>query len=358
MSWPTDAAEHASARIQVVSSTTTTVLKTSLPYSPVARYVNHWLNTVTAEQILFDFGVAVLLYSLIQKIRNPSETASHAHEDAHGWDAPWLTLDLAALYGLFRLAHEQGWRQTPFLMHKVIQEHWNLPHRPWLRRLLGMGIIPLYIQDGGMDFELPRYQQAKQRAYIEFVVPYRSIDARMEEFIQRVIDSRVEDKKFRDHNFAVLLRYSPPTRGGRLFYSEANPPLSENRPFTVSAQSVVKWLLPFLPDKVLRKGLPDAIVRQGNKHIGPSLALYVKGPNASKVTILERLQSILIRVEAQHYGICEIDAYLYGIAQEVGLTVQWPEDNCQRAAEEELARCGLPISGPDTPEAVSEQKFW
>ncbi|KAH7381464.1 hypothetical protein DE146DRAFT_598489, partial [Phaeosphaeria sp. MPI-PUGE-AT-0046c] len=274
---------------------------------------------------------------------------------------PWLTLDWAALYGLFRIAHQDNWRQTPFWQHRVIQEHWNQPHRPWLRRLLAMGIMPLYMQDGGIDlhhvnftrfgwkkefpyFALPRYQQAKQRAYIEFVVPYRSIDARMEEFIQRLIDNRVEDALFSHDNFAVLLRYSPPTRGGRLFYSGKTPPLPEDWPFTIGAQSRIKWLLPFLPDKVLKKGMPNEIL-EGNKDIGPSLALYVKGPNAAKVTLLERTKSVLIRVEAQHYGICELGTYLYSVAREVGLTVQWPEEDCQRAAEEELARCALPIGG-------------
>ena len=376
MTFHTGSAENATPTIEVISSTTKTVLGgTPVPNTTFAHQIHQLFNTVTAEQIIYAIGLPILLYFLICRFRTAGRPSKSQDNDALDWDRPWLTLDFEALYGLFRLAHDSEWRNTPFVRSKNVQQIWNDPHRPWLRRLLSMGIMPLYIQDGGLDlhyvnfsrfewkkqfpyFTLPRYQQAKQRAYIEFVVPYRSIDARTEEFIQTIIDSGMEDELYRSNNFTVMVRCSPPTRGGRLFYSEENPPLAEDRPLIIGAQSQIKWLLPFLPDEVLRAGCPDEIVQEGIKDVGPSLALYVKGPNASKVTLLEGTKSMLVRVEAKHYGICELDAYLYGVAQDVGLTEQWSEDDCQFAAEEELEICGLPIGGPQRPETESTWSVW
>jgi hypothetical protein len=65
-----------------------------------------------------------------------------------------------------------------------------MSNRPWLRRLLELGVIPPFIQDGGINthrvnftrfgwttrfpwVKVPIYQQGKRRAYFEFLFRFR-----------------------------------------------------------------------------------------------------------------------------------------------------------------------------------------
>jgi hypothetical protein len=73
------------------------------------------------------------------------------HKKHKAWEKPWLTKDWETLYGLIWLSNQRQWNFTPFWLGKNVQRHWHLSDRPWLSQLLGMGVIPLFIQDGGMD---------------------------------------------------------------------------------------------------------------------------------------------------------------------------------------------------------------
>jgi hypothetical protein len=118
------------------------------------------------------------------------------------WDQAWQTNSWPALYGLVRLSFDNNWTdiRTPFTWQKSILRIWHQPNRPWLGRLLAMGIIPLTIQDGGIStyrvpanrfltwksgaanwFGWPMYVQSKKRACFEFIVPRTYMTARRRE---------------------------------------------------------------------------------------------------------------------------------------------------------------------------------
>tara|TARA_R110002003_G_scaffold3_13_gene67 strand:+ start:12865 stop:13584 length:720 start_codon:yes stop_codon:yes gene_type:complete len=226
-----------------------------------------------------------------------------------------------------------------------------------MKRLLAMGVIPLYIQDGGMEqsrvnftgfgrseqfpyFTWPRFHQSKKRAYFEFLVPYPRESQKRMEFLQEIIQNRVQDdvvneQVVRDNSYGVTVRFSPPDRGA-IYYSIDNPPCPEERPFEVGTQSAMEPLVPFKRDEVLRKGYAQRC---------HTIAYFIQALDPSKVPLLRHADTILVRLEAKHYGLYEVDHFVFSIAQDVGLPVQWPEVQCREAAVEELNRCRLPVDG-------------
>lgn len=351
----------ASATVTVVATTTETVIDVNGPHDRHSEPSHDQVLDLFRPQhvyLLLLFSIPVIWYlAWVQKTRLSAQKADE--DDAfHEWEEPWLTNDWATLYGLIRLSNDNQWPHTPLWLYKEIQHHWHDPDRPWLKRLLALGIIPLFIQDGGTNthytnytgfgwkkdfpyFTTPKWQQGKRRAFFEFLVPYPSGSAKMRQFVESIINNRGEeeigdDEVVRDNSYAVVLRESPPDRGGQIRYSERNRPAPEDRPLEVGAKSALKPLLPFMTDEVLRKGYGVRI---------NCLSAFMRGFHPEKIPLLRHAPTEIIRVEAYHYGACELDAFVFGLAQQAGLEVQWPEERCREAALMELEQCGLPVDG-------------
>jgi hypothetical protein len=351
----------ASASAAVVVFTTETVVDVIAPHDRQSEPSHdHPLSPFTLQHVhlLLLFGTPLIWYlAWVQKARLSAQKAEE--DDAlHDWEEPWLTNDWATLYGLIRLSNDNQWPHSPLCLNKDIQHHWYHPDRPWLKRLLALGTVPLFIQDGGMDthytnytgfgrkkefpyFTTPKWQQGKRRAFFEFLVPYPNGSAKMRQFLDSIINNRAEEEidgnqVVRDNSYAVTVRESPPDRGGKILYSKENRPAPEERPLEVGAQSALKPLLPFMSDEVLRKGYGVRI---------NCLSTYMRGFHPEKVPLLRHAPARLVRVEAYHYGACELDGFVFGLAQKVGLGVQWPEGRCREAALMELEQCGLPVDG-------------
>jgi hypothetical protein len=52
---------------------------------------------------------------------------------------------------------------------------------------------------------------------------------------------------------------------------------------------------------------------------------------------------LFVRVEAGHWGYVELDHFVLGAVQDVGMEVRWVGDVCEQRAMEEIERCGLEL---------------
>ncbi|KAH7069680.1 hypothetical protein BKA63DRAFT_535860 [Paraphoma chrysanthemicola] len=273
------------------------------------------------------------------------------------WERPWKTSDWPTLFGLIGLANDNRWEQTPLWFYKSMHEKWHQHNRPWMKRLLAMGVIPLYIQDGGMEqyrvnfsgfglkkrfpyFTWPRYIQSKKRAYFEFIIPYCDQNQDRLDFLQEIIVNRTQqvtgyEQAVRDNSYGVTVRIAPPGRGA-IYYSIPNPPCLQERPFEIGAQSALELFVPFKRDTVLKRAFAERC---------NAMAYFFRDCDASRIPLLQHADTILVRLEAKHYGSCELDTYVYSVAERVGLPILWPEVECREAAVKELELCGLPADG-------------
>ncbi|KAF1829162.1 hypothetical protein BDW02DRAFT_510641 [Decorospora gaudefroyi] len=248
-----------------------------------------------------------------------------------------------ALYGLITIAHQNASMHIPFRTKYIrsIQERWNEPKRFALQNLVERGIIPLYIQDGGVSTEeiaswgwsttfpyikLPISRQAKKRAYFDFVVPH----PQRKEALDFV---RLLTRKGHEFGFSVT-RIDPFTSTVRGGFGKSNPPYKGKRfPFSVGAESRLEILLPFLPDKLLVQAHEERIHQ---------LQYYFKGLDTRHIPLLHHSLTSIIRVEAGNWGYVELDVFVYGCAQDAGMQNEWDTNRAWEAANRELERCGLP----------------
>jgi hypothetical protein len=343
------------------ATVTETVIDIIAPHdraSEPSRDQSHNSPPLQNVYLLLLLGIPLVWYlAWVQKAHLPAKKAEKKAE-LQEWEEPWLTNDWATLFGLIRLSNDNEWRHTPFWYYKDIQLQWHHPDRPWLKRLLALGIIPLFIQDGGIDtyhthysqfsrtktfpyFTTPRWQQGKRRAFFDFLIPHPGGSVKMHQFVDSVINNRSEadigdNPVVRDNSYAVTIRDSPPDRGGSILYSEQNHPAPEDRPFEVGAKSVLKLFLPFMSDEDLKKEYGVW---------ANCLSYYMRSFRPESVPLLRHAPIKIVRVESYHYGACELDAFVFGLAQEAGLEVEWPEGRCREAALTELEQCGLPVDG-------------
>jgi hypothetical protein len=294
----------------------------------------------------------VWLYANLQSERN-AEQAAAIDLETRIWRHPWLTTDWEVLYGLIGLANDNKWTsRTPFHGYPRLYPVWHAHNRPWCKRLLAMGIIPLFVQDGGMCtyrrplrgcsrtskfpwFKTPLYQQGKRRAYMEFLIPHPEAEPKRMQFLNSLLQNR--DGPCESHqstfSYGVAVRFGP---NGPAFTSDTNPPEHEDLPFEVGASSWLGPLVPFKRDSVLEGG--------HGKHVN-GLENYVRRYDVSKVPLLQHAPTVLVRMEAKHFAPEELDHFVFALAQEAGLDVQWPELLCREAAIAEIERFGLPTDG-------------
>jgi len=270
--------------------------------------------------------------------------------DLRIWRQVWRTDCWATLYGLIGLANDNKWTDNnPFWGYPRVYPVWQAHNRPWCKRLLALGIIPLFVQDGGMStyrvpltgwrwsryfpfFKWPRYAQGKKRAYMEFLVPYPD-EGRMAEFLDELWDNRQvrEEMVCEQKTFGVVARYGPPDNG-RIEVSRLNPPLGAHIPLEVGASSWFEPLLPFKWDRALKKGFGNDV---------SSFSHYVRDGDLLRVPLLKYVPHVVVRLEAKHFGPQELDHFVFAIAQENGLHVKWPGVYCREMALAEINRWGL-----------------
>jgi hypothetical protein len=217
--------------------------------------------------------------------------------------------------------------------------------------LLERGVIPLRIQDGGVTttqiatweltatfpfIEIPRYQQSKSRAYFEFLIPHPEDRAREVAALMGVLGEN-------------QLCYGISTRGHdderMMTYEDAGELHGESRssrdfPMSVGAEACCEVLLPFLPDQEVHRGKGgrvdrlDAYMRESTEETEDV---------GGRVPLLGLNSWVILRVEAGHWGYVELDHFVLGAVQDVGMEVRWVGDVCEQRAMKEIERCGLEV---------------
>jgi hypothetical protein len=278
------------------------------------------------------------------------------------YEVPWATPRWLTLYGLLAMTYSISDMPCPFERDYVtsIQKRFNNPKRFALKRLLEKGIIPLHIRDGGITtrkrqswalsstfpwIKLPLYEQTKRRAYFDFIVPHTE-RPEVKAFVRLV---NMENQ----HQYAFSFAQEVP-RSGRDDRCQRGKGSGAGRayqgdefPLAVGAWSPSKIFLPLRPDRVL--------VPAGDEKVG-YVRKYVRGRRADTVPLLKMTSTIVIRVEAGHWGYVELEDFVLYAAQEARLPTAFPIHASWEAAERELRRCGIPtgVYFEPRPEAAEE----
>lgn len=199
-------------------------------------------------------------------------------------------------------------------------------------------------------FDWPVYVQSKKRASFEFLLPRPDADRQQENFVLAMDKNRTNvdgmHTAIETSSFGVIMRFGPPDEG-QSHISRRNPPAPEDMPMEVGVQSPIAALLPFLRNEVLAKGYG----KRANH-----LSMFCRNRDPNMIPLLRHQETVIVRLEAEHYGQCELDAFGYALAQEAGMEVRFPEKTCREAALGELTNCGLPTGGLKSfPSSVLQQ---
>jgi hypothetical protein len=220
-----------------------------------------------------------------------------------------------------------------------------------------MGVIPLTIQDGGIStyrvdanpwltwksgpsnwFGWPMYVQSKKRACFEFILLRTYMTEGQRGFVNDA-DARenfLDAIEVETSGYGVTMCVCEAGKDDIYLVSEQNPPASGDLPMEVGVKSPIAAILPFLRDEVLFKGYGT---RANN------LSMFCRDNYTDNLGLLKVHDTVVVRLEAKHYGQCNLDAFVYGLAQEAGLEVKFPERTCREEALKELRDCFLPTTG-------------
>jgi hypothetical protein len=228
------------------------------------------------------------------------------------------------------------------------------PEKRYLRRLVHMGIVPLYIQDGGIEtrqeqtlklshdsprITLPKYVQSKRRACFEFLIPmargysepeYRWNDRRTHPF-KRFVRTLLENH----HNYLVTVSSVVPD----VVFDSSHPPEYRTRQLEVGASSWVKLLLPFKEDRILQPA---------KGQVAQDISEFLK---EGVCPLLETQKCPVVRIEVLDYRKRRLDEWIYGVAQQSGLGDVWKYGTLHAYTSEWIQANGYRMPPYTIPEA-------
>ncbi|KAF2847443.1 hypothetical protein T440DRAFT_191416 [Plenodomus tracheiphilus IPT5] len=299
-----------------------------------------------------------LIYFITKQLLNDrAHTQAFEERLTECCNEAWLTPNWDAFYGLLYQCFRVQSSHHPFVPSywNTVQKRWNDGDRkPAMKALLERGIIPLVIHDGGLNTEtvrefswmkkypwirLPVYRQAKSRAYFEFAVPVYDDQAK-QQFIQLLENN--------NRGFAVSIRYKPRTSTARpdIVQAEANPPRVEDwQPLIMGAESVIEALLPFMPDKLIKRGGQvawlDHYVQQNDCRY--MTRVDQKTPLQHKLPCLFYSNVALVRIESQHWGHVKLERLVLKYAQSAKLEREFKWRTIREPLLNVLERCDVTI---------------
>ncbi|CAI6331709.1 unnamed protein product [Periconia digitata] len=227
------------------------------------------------------------------------------------WDSPrWIVV--AGLCELFLL------KAVPFGFWGAAEgrslQEW--PNKNHLRRLLRMGIIPLHIQEGGLETRNEEggwYVQSKKQACFSFMVPDET-EARNEHQLDRILLYNDLVKAIRRNGRGYRVCVSKRLRNGSS-PRPLEPPRDGDEHLEVGASSWTELSLPFQKDTVLQeaKGSQD-VFEDLTKEQVPRLLLG----NA--------YYRVIVRGEAPGYEKARLDQWVCELADDAGVEEIWDAD--------------------------------
>ena len=157
--------------------------------------------------------------------------------------------------------------------------------------------------------------------------------------------NRPEVKVFRElllnntHKYAFTekretVRPGQAKKKGSFSGRDGSAPYTGDRfPLTVGAWSPVEIFLPFIWDSVL-------VSAKSKERLG-FLGSYLVGGYLSTIPLLQNNHTLIMRIEAGHWGYEELENFVLHCAQEARIRTQFPLYRAWEAAERELQRCGI-----------------
>ncbi|EFQ96084.1 hypothetical protein P3342_012393 [Pyrenophora teres f. teres] len=237
------------------------------------------------------------------------------------------------------MAYEDKSMYTPIRRECIQSIQQRFKERPQLRMLLEKGIVPLFIQDGGVStmqtrfwswstefpfIKLAYFEQAKRRACFEFLLPHpkRKRAVRFHKLLGQ-----------NNWGYGIQLRACNQVLHkeliGRWSYPAAPYP---DVPLSVGAESALEPMLPLLPDKPLDAGRLNTV---------DGLQWYLKNNESASIPLLHYTDVCIFRVEAGHWGPAELDSFVLACAEKAGMQYRFPVDLMRNQAIKTLERNGL-----------------
>ncbi|EDU49640.1 hypothetical protein PtrSN002B_008559 [Pyrenophora tritici-repentis] len=277
---------------------------------------------------------SLIYYIVRRKELLEYEEVEHAEDDMV--NIPWETKDWNTLYGLLGMAFEDETMYTPIRREYIRSIQKRFKQRPQLRMLLEKGIVPLFIQDGGVSTIQTRYwswntefpyvklayfEQAKRRACFEFILPH----PRRKNAVQ--FEKNLSESKW---DYGVQRRECLQDQRRDSIGSESNLAAPyPGVPLSVGAESALEPLLPIMPDKPLNTERSEIV---------NGLRWYMKNGDSEGIPLLYFTELCIIRVEAGHWGPAELDSFVLGCAEEADMQYRWRADEVRKQAIRELGK--------------------
>jgi hypothetical protein len=291
-------------------------------------------------------GISVFLVSELvlapRHRRNISNRASDRAWFGWVWETPrWLVIaGLCELYMLGAVPHA-FWGDGA---GRSLQE-WE--DKRYLRALLRMGIIPLRIQDGGLDTRTKTEEekmgyrvQGNKRACFHFMVPMGSIWHRVHQ-IHRATCTDEERRRMPFANFILRLRTNDEgiqvVISGRptpspMDYSRGYP--DHVAPLEAGASSPTEYVLPFKRDRILMEG-------KGKRH---DTLVQFSGSGQPIPRLLEGGGYPIVRVEVPNNDRLRLDEWVYEMALDGGLREMWNPDDMRLRTVRWCRHLGMKVS--------------
>ncbi|KAF2638635.1 hypothetical protein P280DRAFT_75882 [Massarina eburnea CBS 473.64] len=284
----------------------------------------HLTNIVGVLSVLL---IALIFQRISKHHKTTQRLTARLDADATILSALWQTDEWKVLHGLFDVFLTGSLPISP-LNERCETSLRSWPEKRYLRRLVHMGILPLFIQNGGTSTRLDgptegywgtRWLQGKKRACFEFVVPMAegySLTHMEKSALPNFRERRpwqmfVENLLDNKHGFRVCVS----NEYGNALGDVSNPAPDHSQPLEIGATSCFEPLLPFKKDEVLQYGKGD---------VGRKFAYYVgEGKDAPGLLVAKR--NPVVRVECPHFEKKKLDTWVYGMAVQAGVQQVWEE---------------------------------
>ncbi|KAF2870249.1 hypothetical protein BDV95DRAFT_76460 [Massariosphaeria phaeospora] len=318
------------------SSTLHNATHAAASHIPVHVPSEPWHYAQLTLWILLFLSVPLAISLAARQTEHLTSTAASSTSAQNAWSRVWDMRRWLVFFGLAEL-HMLGSAPWGPWDSASIAQRW--PEKLYVQRLLRTGLVPLRIESGGFGtrvvrpgawrdrfpdfFTMPLYVQSKQRARFEFLMPFPEgfeggatpLDAARRKFLQTL-----------QHNatgYRVGIWIHRPRK------SWFSMPAPSRLPFEIGATGCVEWVLPWKEDRVIEAG-------KGTK-AQPLSDFIVPG----RCPLLERQEMAIVRVECPDFRTVRLDRWVYGIAQNVGMTRLWTGQELREDAESWLESNGL-----------------